>query len=203
MITVEVPIKDAKNPPKINFPDRCVNCGKPKYTVMPLKLNIGVEKRGQGALMDFPVPLCAECEKKERRVTNVTLLPFLIAGFILGAIAFIPAWLVAPEGTSQQTLGFPLVFGGLVGMIVGVIGGTVVEFVLKFLFAPAYGQLLLKRPLTILSLFNDSEDVIGLTAKFADKKKSLKVTFENDEIGKEFQKLNKSVDYLTLSKSGR
>ncbi len=190
MHTVEIPIKDAKNPPKINFPDRCVNCGKPKQVVMPLQLNMGVEKRGQGVLMDFPVPLCAECEKKERRVTNVTLLPFVIAGFILGALAFIPALLIAPDGTSPQTYNFPFVFAGFVGLVVGVIGGTAVEFILKFLFAPAYGQLLLKRPLTILSLFNDSENVIGLSAKFTDKKKSLKVTFENDDVGKEFGRLN-------------
>ena len=190
MHTVEIPIKDAKNPPKINFPDRCVNCGKPKYAVMPLQLNMGVEKRGQGVLMDFPVPLCAECEKKEQRITYVTLVPFLIAGLIVGVIAFIPAMLIAPEGTSQQTLGFPFVFGGLVGMVVGAIGGTVVEFVLKLLLAPVYGQLLLKRPLTILSLFNDSENVIGLSARFTDKKKSLKLTFENDDIGKEFKQLN-------------
>lgn len=193
MITVEAPIKDAKNPPKIIFPDRCVNCGKPKHVVMPMKLNMGVEKRGRGVLMNFPVPLCAECEKKEQRITYVTLVPFLIAGLIVGVIAFIPAMLIAPEGTSQQTLGFPFVFGGLVGMIVGAIGGTIVEFVLKFLFAPVYGQLLLKRPLTILDFFNDSEDVIGLSARFADKKRSLKITFENDEIGQEFQKLNNSV----------
>lgn len=190
MHTVEIPIKDAKNPPKINFPDRCVNCGKPKHTVMPLQLNMGVEKRGQGVLMDFPVPLCAECEKKERRITYVTLVPFLIAGFILGVIAFIPAMLIAPAGTTQQTLNFPFVFGGFVGMVVGVIGGTIVEFILKLLLAPAYGQLLLKRPLTILSLFNDSEHVIGLSAKFTDKKRSLKVTFENDGVGKEFGRLN-------------
>ncbi len=193
MHTVEVPIKDAKNPPKIIFPDRCVNCGKPKHVVMPMKLIMGVEKRGRGVLMNFPVPLCAECEKKEKRITYVTLVPFLIAGLIVGVIAFIPAMLIAPEGTSQQTLGFPFVFGGLVGMIVGAIGGTIVEFVLKFLFAPVYGQLLLKRPLTILDFFNDSEDVIGLSARFADKKRSLKITFENDEIGQEFQKLNNSV----------
>jgi hypothetical protein len=57
-------------------------------------------------------------------------------------------------------------------------------------FAPVYGQLLLKRPLTVFSLFNDSEDVIGLSAKFTDQKKSLKLTFENDEIAREFEKLN-------------
>lgn len=190
MHTVEVPIKDAKNPPKINFPDRCVNCGKPKHVVMPMKLNMGVEKRGRGVLMDFPVPLCAECEKKEQRVTMVTLVPFLIAGLIVGVIAFIPAMLLAPEGTTPQTYGFPFVFGGLVGMVVGAIGGTIVEFVLKLLLAPVYGQLLLKRPLTILSFFNDSENVIGLSARFTEKKKSLKLTFENDDIGKEFKQIN-------------
>lgn len=190
MLTIEVPIKDAKNPPKLKFPDRCVNCGKPKHVIMPMKLNMGVEKRGQGVLMDFPVPLCEECEKKERRVTYVTLVPFVLAGFIVGVIAFIPALLIAPEGTTPDTLNFPFVFGGFVGIVVGAIGGTVVEFVLKLLFTPMYGQLLLKRPLTILSLFNDSEDVIGLSAKFTEKKKSLKMTFENDEMGKEFQRLN-------------
>jgi hypothetical protein len=190
VLTVEIPIKDAKNPPKLNFADRCVNCGKPKHVVMPMKLNMGVEKRGRGVLMDFPVPLCAECEKKERRITYVTLVPFVIAGFIIGAIAFVPALLVAPEGVTPDTAGFPFVFGGFVGLVVGIIGGTVVEFVFKLLFAPVYGQLLLKRPLTIFSLFNDSEDVIGLSAKFTDKKKSLRVTFENDEIGKEFERLN-------------
>lgn len=190
MITVDISIKDTKNPPALKFPDRCVNCGKPKHTVLPIKLMMGVEKRGQGVLMDFPVPLCAECEKKERRVTNVTLVPFVVAGFIFGAIAFVPALLIAPEGPTPDTVGFPFVFGGFVGLVVGIIGGTIVEFVFKLLFAPVYGQLLLKRPLTIFSFFNNSEEVIGLSAKFTDKKKSLKVTFENDAIAKEFKSLN-------------
>lgn len=190
MRTVEIPINDPKNPPAVIFPDRCVNCGKPRRVVMPMKLVMGVEKRGRGVLMDFPVPLCAECERKERRITYVTLVPFLIAGFIFGVVAFIPAWLFAPQGTTSQTIGFDLVVGGLAGIIVGLIGGTAVEFGIKMLFSPVYGQLLLKRPLTIFSLFNDSEEVIGLSAKFTDKKKSLNVTFENDEVAREFQELN-------------
>lgn len=190
MLTVEIPIADKKKPPVLKFPERCVNCGKPKHVVMPMKLDMGVQKRGQGVLMDFPVPLCAECEKKERRITNVTLLPFLIAGLLVCVIVFIPVWLLTPDGETIQTLGFAPAMGAFVGLIAGVIGGSVVEFVLKLVFAPAYGQLLLKRPLTIFSLFNDSEDVIGLSAKFTDQKKSLKLTFENDEIAREFEKLN-------------
>lgn len=49
---------------------------------------------------------------------------------------------------------------------------------------------MLKRPLTILSLFDDSEDVIGLFARFTKDRQSLKLTFENDEVAKEFEKLN-------------
>src|SRR4030095_2505823 len=173
MLIVEVPIKDPKNPPALKFPDRCVHCGKPKHTVMPLKLNMGVEKRGQGVLMDLPVPLCADCERKERRVTNVTLLPFTLAGLLICGLAFIPVWWITPDGTTVQTIGFAPLMGVFAGMIAGIIGGTIIEFILKLLFAPAYGQLLLKRPLTIFSLFNDSEDVIGLSAKFTDGKKSL------------------------------
>lgn len=190
MRTVEIPIRDPKNPPAVKFPDRCVHCGKPKHVDLPMKLVMGVQKRGQGVLMDFPVPLCAECERKERRITNVTLVPFLTAGLIFGVIAFIPAWLFAPQGTTSQTIGFDLVVGCLAGIIAGLIGGTVVEFGLKYLFAPVYGRLLLKRPLTVFSLFNDSEHVIGLSAKFTDKKKSLNATFENDDVAREFEGLN-------------
>jgi len=157
---------------------------------MPMKLNMGVQKRQQVVLMDMPVPLCKACEQKERKVTMVTLVPFLIGGLLVGAIAFVPAWLIAPQGTMPQTMNFDLVFGGFVGLIAGIIGGTLVEFVLKIVFAPAYGKLLLKRPLTALSVFNDSEDVIGLSAKFADEKKKLKLTFENEEIAREFAVLN-------------
>ena len=190
MLTVEIPIKDPKKPPSLKFPERCTNCGAPKEAVLPLKLSTGAQKRGQMVLMDMPVPLCRVCEQKERKITNVTLVPFVIAGLLVGAIAFVPAWLIAPQGTTPQTLNFDLVFGGFIGLIAGVVGGTLVEFVLKLVFAPVYGQLLLKRPLTVLSLFTDSEDVIGLSARFTDGTTKLKLTFENDEIARGFAALN-------------
>lgn len=192
MHTVEIPITDPKNPPKMKFPDRCVNCGKPKVVILPMKISMGVQKRGQEVLMDFPVPLCAECERKEKRVTMVTLIPFLIGGFITGAIAFVPAWLVAPQGTTPQTLNFDIAFAGFIGLIVGLIGGTVVEVAVKFLCAPLYGRLILKRPLSVVSFFNDSEDIVGISEKFTKGRKALRLTFENDEIAREFEQLNRN-----------
>jgi len=190
MLTVEIPINDANDPPVLKFPDRCVNCGKPKHTVLPMKLNLGIQKRGQRVLMNFPVPLCNDCERQERRITNVTLLPFLIAGPVVCVSVFMPVWLITPAGATARTLGLSLTVGAFVGLIAGVIGGSIIEFALKYLFARAYGRSLLERPLTIFGLFNDSENVIGLSTKFTDGKKSLKLTFENDEIAREFEKEN-------------
>ena len=190
MIAVEIPIRDKKNPPGLKFPERCLNCGQPKNIVLPLKLNMGVEKHKQAVLMDLPVPLCVECEKKKRRITNVTLLPFTFGGLLVGAVAFVPAWLLSPQGTTPQTMNSDLVFGGFVALLAGIIGCTAVEFLLKLLFAPAHGKLLFKRPLTVLGFLNDSEEVIGFSARFTDQKKSLKLTFENDEIAHEFEGAN-------------
>lgn len=39
MLTVEIPIKDKKKPPVLNFPDRCMHCGEAKHVVLPMKLN--------------------------------------------------------------------------------------------------------------------------------------------------------------------
>jgi len=68
--------------------------------------------------------------------------------------------------------GFPYVLGAFVGMIAGILVGTLVEFVLKMLLAPNYGRLLVKRPLTVFSVFNDSEDLIALSLRFGENKRT-------------------------------
>jgi hypothetical protein len=190
VITVDIPIKDPKKPPKLSFPGRCVNCGKPAIKTMPLKLNTGAQKRGQMVQMEFDVPLCAECLAKENRIGNVTWIPFFIVGILTCIVVFIPVWLITPEGPNLQTQEFPLVLGAFIGLIAGMIVGTLVEFLLKMLFAPSYGKLLLKRSLTISSVFADSEDVIGLSTRLVDQRKVVKLSFENDEIAREFIALN-------------
>ena len=191
MITVDIPIQDPRKPPKLNFPDRCVNCAKPKARTWPVKLNTGAQtKGGQMIQVAFEVPLCAECVAKENKLGNITWIPFYIAGLLAFVIVFIPVWLISPEGTTPQTSALPYVLGAFVGMIAGILVGTLVEFVLKMLFAPAYGPLLLKRTLTVLSVLNDSEDLIGLSTRFTNGRKTLRMIFQNDDIAREFSARN-------------
>jgi hypothetical protein len=184
MITADIPIHDSKKPPKLIFPDLCVHCGKPKAKTLPVKLNTGAQKRGQMIQQEMDVPLCAECAAKENKIADVTWLPFFIAGLLTCAIVYLPVLLISPEGPTPQTSAFPF------GMIAGIIVGTLVEFVLKMLFVPAYGKLLLKRPFTVWSVFQDSEDLIGFSTRLTNNKKILRITLENDEIAREFIALN-------------
>lgn len=190
MLTVDVRIKDPKKPPKLNFPDRCVNCGKPKARTWSVKLSTGAQKSGQMIQLEFDVPMCAECVAKENKIGNVTWIPFFVVGLLACIAVFVPVWIFSPEGTSPQTYALPYVLGAFAGMVAGILAGSLVEFGLKLFLSPLYGKLLLKRPLTILSVLKDSEDLIGLSAKFADEKKVLQLTFENDEIAREFAGLN-------------
>jgi len=190
MITVEISIKDPKKPPRLKFSDRCVNCGKPKARSLPVTLSTGAQQPGQLVQLEMDVPLCADCAAKENKIGNVTWIPFSIAGLLACVIVFIPVWLITPEGPTPQTFEFPYVLGAFVGMIAGILVGSLVEFLMKMLFAPAYGKLLSKRPLTVFSIFNDSEDVVGLSIRFAEGRKTLKLSFENDEIAREFVALN-------------
>jgi hypothetical protein len=191
VVTVEIPIKDPRKPPKIIFPDRCVNCGKPKAKALTVKLSTGVQtKGGQMTHLTFDAPLCVDCATKENKIGNVTWIPFFIAGLLTCVIVFIAVWLLSPEGSTSQSYAFPYVLGAFVGMIAGILVGTLVEFILKMILAPAYGSLFVKRPLTIFSVLTDAEDLIGLSLRFGENKKTLNMTFENDELAREFIALN-------------
>lgn len=190
MKQVDVVVPDRKKPPLLKFPARCVHCGKPKDEDLGLSLDMGVQKRSRSVTMKMSVPMCKDCANRERSIAKVTLVPFLIAGALIGIAAFIPAAIFSPEGNTPQTLGFPVVFGGFVGLIVGAIGGTVVELIVKLLAAPFYGRGLMKRPLTIFGLYSNGDELIGVSARYLHKEKIVRLEFENDEIAFEFIKLN-------------
>ena len=134
--------------------------------------------------------MCKTCADKERGIGKVTFIPFLIVGFIFGAIAFVPAMLVAPQGADPQTAGFPFVFGGLVGLIVGSILGTVAEVIIRPLAVAYYGRLITRRLLTVFALFSETDELLGLSGRLFRDKKVLRLEFESEEIAQEFAILN-------------
>ncbi len=190
MVALDISIKDIKKPPAFRFPGRCVNCGKPKAQDTKLSMSTGAQKRGQMVQMELNVPLCADCAKKEDKITNVTLVPFAAVGLIVFALAFIPAWMIAPEGTTPQTYDFSFIMGSFLALVAGVIVGALAEFILKLVLVPVYGKSLLRRPLTVFSFFSNSEDALGLSAQFNIERKLLHLVFENDEVAHEFDQLN-------------
>ena len=187
---VDIPIHDLKQPPVLIFPEHCLNCNRLKETTMGITLNMGVQKHGQTVTMHMTVPMCNICAEKERGIAKVTLMPFMMAGFVIGVIVFIPVVLISPEGTTVQTVGFPLVLGGFAGLIAGILGGSVVEFFVKILATPYYGKLLIRRPLTILGFLIESDQLIGLSARFLRDNQIVQLEFENEEIAREFLQLN-------------
>lgn len=136
------------------------------------------------------VPMCKACADKERGIGKVTYIPFLVIGFIFGAIAFVPAMLVAPQGESPQTVGFPLVFAGLVGLIVGSVMGTIAEVIVKSLAVVYYGKLLSRRPLTVFALFSETDELLGLSGRLFRDRKILRLEIENEDIAREFAHIN-------------
>lgn len=190
MIFIDIPIRDKKNPPVLEFPDRCINCEKSKETMMGITLQTGAQKRGQSVVMKLNIPMCNVCADKERGIAKVTLIPFLIAGVLSGLIVFVPVVLIVPEGNSTQTMGLPWVLGSAAGLIAGLIGGSLVEFFVRMLAVPFYGKLVTRRSLTIFGLFTESDELIGISAKFFREKNMLHLAFENDDIASEFKKIN-------------
>ena len=187
---INIPIHDLKKPPPLKFPERCVHCGQPKVEMMGIALEMGVQQRNQPVILQLSVPMCKACADRERSVAKVTLIPFLVAGLIVGVIVFIPVTLIAPEGTTAQTIGFPFVLGGFAGLVVGSIVGTLVEYFVKLLAVPFYGKLVTRRPLTIFGMFANTDELIGISAKFLREKKLVQLEFENEEIAREFIQLN-------------
>ncbi|PWH15737.1 MAG: hypothetical protein DDG60_05300 [Anaerolineae bacterium] len=192
MFVTTLPIQDAKNPPVLKFPARCVHCGAATTETLPMNLSMGVQKRSKPVLLKFSLPMCAQGGRLERGVAKVTLVPFLVGGLLMGAAGFFLGAILtpAPPLATVQTRFLALAVGALVGLVAGILGGTALEAVCKLFFTPVYGKMLLARPLTAIEILSDTETYLGFSVALSKDKKQLRLTFEHDEVGREFQRLN-------------
>lgn len=199
MYTLTVPIKSARQLPKLVFPARCLKCGKLPTGTRKISFIMNENAKKKPVTLDVEPPLCQDCIRLENRLEWFSLLPFTISALLLAAAAFVLLVLFLPTRQmfdflgiydDNQTGGMNILLAAAGGLLAGVVGGTVVELVLRLLAAPVFGKLILSRPPTILALTRDLHDVVGLRAHLTKDKKTLSLTFEREEMAREFAELN-------------
>ncbi len=200
MQTLNIPIKSSRQIPKLVFPERCLKCGQPKAGTRGISLDISPESSKKATTLELEPPLCQECIQLENRLEWFSLLPFTISALLLAAVSFLLLWLVIipilPVWDwlgifSRMDIGrYSFILAGAGALFTAIVGGTIVELGLRILAVPYFGSLILTRPLTLLALFGDSHDIVGLRAKWNAKQKTLTLTFERDDMAREFAQLN-------------
>ena len=198
MYTLTVPIASARQLPKLVFPERCLKCGKPKAGTRKIAFDMNAASRKKSIMLEIEPPLCRECIELENKMEWFSLLPFTISALIFAVVGFIFLFFFLPLLPVWNFLGIDdrltgesvFVLSGAGALVAAVAGGTMVEFALKLLAAPYFGKLIISRPPTIIALSRDLHDVVGLRAQLTSDKKTLTLTFEHEEMAKEFAALN-------------
>ncbi len=199
MWTLTVPIKSTRQIPKLVFPEACLKCGKPPVGTRQVSFTIKEYSRKKDLTLDLDPPLCQDCLRLENRLEWFTLLPFTLAGLLLAGVTFVLLFFFLPwqavfdflgifDNSEMSWMRFVLAAAG--SLVGGVGGGTAVEAVLKLLAAPVFGKLILSRPPTIVALSRDLHDVVGFRALLTKDKKTLSLTFEREEMARQFAELN-------------
>jgi hypothetical protein len=198
MYTLTVPIKSPRQLPKLVFPERCLKCEKPKAGTRAIQFDVSKSDK-KSVMLEFEPPLCKDCIELENRLEWFSLLPFTISAFLSAVLGFLllffvilpllPFWdFLGINDRQGRVVLFVLSCAG--ALVSAVVGGTVFEFILKLLAAPYFGKLIITRPPTILALMHDLHDIVGLRAQLTSDKKTLTLTFEHEEMAKEFAALN-------------
>lgn len=198
MFTLTVSIKSPRQLPKLLFPETCLHCGKPKTGTRPLSLNVSSSNKRKSILLELEPPLCQACIALESRMEWVSLIAFAVSALFWAAVGFLVGIFILPDLSLWSLAGITgmrlseavRVLSGLSALIAAVVGGTLTELGLRVLALPFLGGIILKRPLTVLGLFQERHDVVGLSAQLTGNKKTLILTFEREAAAREFASLN-------------
>lgn len=184
---------------KIVFPDRCVNCGAPKQTDSNLLVNTLVAQGNQQKQLSwrYAVPHCDPCARSSKAVFMASFVPFILGFLLLGGATFVLVTFYASalglDNYGQLNNSNSWVVGAAAGLVVGLVAAFLCEGLARLLLRPFYGQALRQAPMLMRQMLQDADYVAGLSAKPDKPNKQLLLTFQNDEVGREFSRLNEAL----------
>lgn len=182
------------------FPDRCVNCSKPKEAETVVKVSRLIqEKRSQvNRSASLQVPLCFRCKRTDQRIFLFSLGMFVlglvgagVACFLLLRVGDTRLGIMSSLGANTNTNpGAGILIILYISFIVGVGGGFLLEAILKALLIPFVGKALYNAPIMAIQLLGDVQYTVGLQARLSKDAESIQLRFYNDNVARDFGALN-------------
>jgi len=185
-----------KGQPALAFPERCVCCGGPRQAESTLFVN-QLARKGKKQIQisaKYQVPHCERCARSTKAVFLAGLIPFGLGFLVVGGLTFAGVainalkWGLDDYGQPHNTNS--LVLGAAAGLFAGLAGGFLLELLARVVLLPMFGQALFRAPLLSVQFLSDADYVAGLSGKPDAQTRQLILTFSNDEIASEFERLN-------------
>jgi hypothetical protein len=198
--TFRIPYAPGASNPLV-FPERCLSCGAPKEaeSTLALSRNVMRGQRQESVTLNLPIPHCARCARTTKNVFLAGCIPFALGFVVAGLAAFLAVFIGAiglglDEGPTQAGTPLPSwVLGGLAGLLAGFAGGFVFELAARVVLIPFFGRALLGAPLLAAQFIRDSDYVAGVTGALSADGAHIQLEFSNDEVAREFARLNAAV----------
>jgi hypothetical protein len=185
-----------KGQPPLAFPERCICCGGPRQAESTLSVK-QLTRSGKKQIQisaKYQVPHCERCARSTRAVFLAGLIPFGLGFLMVGGLIFAGVVLNALkwglDDYGQPNNANSLVLGAAAGLFAGLVGGFLFEVLARAALLPIFGQALFRAPLLSVQLLSDADYVAGLSGKPDAQTRQLILTFFNDEIAREFERLN-------------
>jgi len=185
-----------KGQPPLAFPERCVCCGGPSQAKSTLFVNRLVRngKKKVQISAKYQVPHCERCARSTRAIFLAGLIPFALGFLAVGGLTLISVafgalkWGLDDYGQPHNANS--LVLGAAAGLFAGLIGGFLFEILARVVLLPVFGQALFRAPLLSVQFLSDADYVAGLSGKPDTQTRQLILAFSNEEIAREFERLN-------------
>lgn len=184
---------------KVIFPERCVNCGAPQETESKLLVNTLVTQGSQQKQLSWQlaVPHCDNCARSSKAVFMASFVPFILGLVLVGGAVFVIVTFYTSylglDDYGQPGTWNSAIAGAAAGLLLGLVAAFLFEGVARLLLRPFYGPALQQAPMLAKQMLQDADYVAGLLAKPDGPHKQLWLTFYNDEVGREFGRLNEAL----------